>query len=70
MSATHRAPANCRSRREQKRRKGSSTTGKSKGLVPDKGDRAMARQSRSYKRPDYTSWCARMYAKNHNAPKT
>lgn len=57
-------PASCRGRRMQKQRKGSSTTGRSKGLVPMPGDRMMARRSRSYKLAEYAGWCSKMNAKN------
>ena len=50
----------------QKSRKGSQTTGKSKGktCVADSMQKYFAKHSRSYKTPGYSDWCRRMDALN------
>ena len=39
--------------------RGSGSTGKSKGLLPLPRARCIAKQSRSYRDPDYPKWCVK-----------
>lgn len=50
-------------KRHKKRTKGSSTSGKSKGLLPGPEDRGMAKRNRSHKDQGYDDWCQRMDVK-------
>ncbi len=50
-------PEGCPTKRLRKLRKASSTTGKSKGLIPSPMHRMYARRNRSYKYPQYEAWC-------------
>lgn len=52
-----------------KKRTGSQTPGRQKGLhcQADAFKKSMAKNSRSYKRPEYAAWCAQMDAMNGRA---
>ncbi len=65
-----RTPLGVPFRRANKRKKMSSTTGKSKGLVPLPLDRVMASRSRAYKTQaiDYAEWCKKSDSKNGRGP--
>lgn len=51
-------PQQCKGRKLRKKN-GSSTSGKSKGLLPTTQERAFAAYSRSYKEKGYTDWAER-----------
>jgi len=46
-------------RRFLRKKKGSSTPGRTKGLLPSPEDRIMAKRSRSYKSLNYQAWCTK-----------
>lgn len=57
---------NFRAKILKKRRKGSQTPGKTKGVTckADAMDKYMAKRSRSYKHPLYSAWCRKVDRQN------
>ena len=62
-------PAQCKGRKLRKKG-GSSTSGKSKGLVPTTEERIFARVSRAYKLRGYADWAKRTNALNKGETRT